>query len=112
MSDGIAIIVPVGFLDGAAVEGGTLLEYDRWDAARAALLGEYESAVLVSDGIPADRFPLMAAAVKGCGYPVIEVRTARWDGVEHSTLSAACVGVISGFGIRGVEAALGVLRRG
>ncbi|MEX2080261.1 MAG: hypothetical protein WEC33_01480 [Dehalococcoidia bacterium] len=105
----IAVIAPKGFTAGLDLGGATLLEYDDWDAARAALLGQYGAAVLVSDGIPADRFPVMAAAVRQAGYPVIEVRSARWEGSEHSTLSAACRGVIAGFGPAGVVAALKAL---
>jgi 3-dehydroquinate dehydratase len=48
-------------------------------------------------------------AIRAAGAQVVEVRFTRWDGEEHSEVSAACRGVIAGFGMEGVAAAVGLL---
>lgn len=63
-------------------------------------------AVIWSDALPASEVP---AGVQDHPVPVIEVRSARWDGATPSPLSAACRGVVSGFGVGGVAAALSLL---
>lgn len=73
-----------------------------------ALRGD-DPAVLCSDGFREGWLEPVAAAIRERGAPVIEVRSERWDGVTQSPVSAACRGVISGFGARGVTAAAGVL---
>lgn len=65
--------------------------------------------VLVSDGLHADTEAAVAAAIRSAPGPVVEVRSLRWDGESPSPVSAACRGVISGFGAAGVAAAVGVL---
>jgi hypothetical protein len=76
-----------------------------------ALAGPWEAAVLVTDGIPEASLDSIAQAVRASGRPVIEVRSARWDGASASPVSAACRGVISGFGPAGVAAAAAMLQR-
>jgi 3-dehydroquinate dehydratase len=78
----------------------------------AALAGTFECAVLWSDGLHGSELEAVATAVRECERPVIEVESERWDGFSHSPLSAACKGVISGFGFAGVEAAAHLLRHG
>ena len=74
-----------------------------------AALGETTSGVvLCSDGLSAAEHE-RAAAVAAAGAAVVEVRSASWDGETHSPLSAACVGVIAGFGLAGVSAAVDLL---
>ena len=63
-------------------------------------------AVIWSDGLDADSLEAVAAAVRDRAGACIEVRSDRWDGQTFSPLSAACRGVISGFGERGLEAAV------
>ncbi len=106
---GLAVIAPRGYLDGVALGGATLLEFEDFEGARAALLGSYAGAVLVSDTIPADRHAVVASAVRAAGYPVIEVQSRPWRGEEHSLLTAACRGVVAGFGAAGVGAAVRAL---
>jgi 3-dehydroquinate dehydratase len=72
----------------------------------AAKAGEAEGAIIVSDGIAAEELDAVAAAVRGWTGTCIEVRGAAWDGTTFSPLSAACKGVISGFGDDGLRRAL------
>ena len=68
--------------------------------------------MLASDGLAPAGEAAVAAAIVRAGVRVIEVRAARWDGRTHSALSAACRGVISGFGIvAGVKAAVALTPR-
>ena len=94
-----------------AIEGARLVEASSSAALATALAAPgWDAAVLVSEGlVPAD-LAALAAAVTAAGRPVIEVPFARWDGESYSPLSAACRGVISGFGAAGIAAALEVLR--
>lgn len=73
------------------------------------LLASYAAAIIVSDGFSEAQLAELAAAVRTSGIVAVEVRTARWDGQTPSPLSAACRGVISGFGEAGIAAALGFL---
>ncbi len=51
----------------------------------------------------------MGAAIRERTAPCIEVRLASWDGESHSPISAACRGVISGFGVGGLARAAELL---
>lgn len=73
------------------------------------ILAAHDAAVIVSDGFGEDALTQLAAAIRGSGTPVIEVRAARWDGEASSPLSGACRGVISGFGDAGIAAAARLL---
>lgn len=66
--------------------------------------------VLVSDSIADTELTRVAGAVNQSGTPCIEVRSEPWDGTTFSPLSAACRGVISGFGIAAIPHAIDVLR--
>lgn len=106
----VLLIVPAGSGEWMAAPAGARTGTYRAAADIAGLLaGEFEAAVLWSDGVPADDLPAVAAAVRACGKPVIEVHGERWDGTTFSPLSAACRGVISGFGANGVRAARDLL---
>jgi len=98
----VAVIVPAGMAAGGATVYATLGE------VLAALRGE-GPAVVCTDGLGGGWLEAVAAAIRERAGPVIEVRSERWDGVTHSPVSAACRGVISGFGASGVAAAVGVL---
>lgn len=105
MSD-VLVLAPAA----AAVppEARRTLRIARYRDARdlaAALEGAFAAAVLWSDGLDAEGLVAAAEAVQACGRPVVEVQARRWDGFTHSPLSAACRGVISGFGFAGVVAA-------
>ncbi len=67
--------------------------------------------VLCSDGFSAAEREQVAAAVAAASAAVVEVRSESWDGETHSPLSAACVGMIAGFGLAGVSAAAALLRQ-
>jgi 3-dehydroquinate dehydratase len=75
----------------------------------SALEGSFSAAVLWSDGLSGDDLGIAAEAVRTAGRPVVEVQARRWDGFSHSPLSAACKGVISGFGVAGIVAAAKLL---
>jgi hypothetical protein len=65
--------------------------------------------VLISDGLDAAGLEALAAAVGESGRPCIEVRSERWDGQSPSPLSAACRGVIAGFGVAAAHQAAALL---
>ena len=85
--------------------------YGSADEAARTLAGTEGPAILVSDGLMESELGGVARAVAGRTGRVIEVRSERWDGAISSPLSAACRGVISGFGSGGVAAALALLER-
>lgn len=90
------------------------VELRRYAAAAdliAALAAAEGDAVLCCDGIDAADLADVAAAVRAAPGTVVEVRSAPWDGETHSPLSAACAGVIAGFGLDGVRAAALLLLR-
>lgn len=67
-------------------------------------------AVICTDTIAEEEAESVAAAIRERSAPCIEVRLAAWDGESHSPVSAACNGVISGFGVDGVVRAAQYLR--
>lgn len=67
-------------------------------------------AVVWSDGLFEDDPTEIAPFVRARAAATIEVRADRWDGRTPSHLSAACRGVISGFGVNGVKRAVELLR--
>ena len=85
--------------------------YSSGHEAAATLARSAFAAILVSDGLAESELADVATAVAGRTGRVIEVRAERWDGASFSPLSAACRGVISGFGSAGVAAALALLER-
>ncbi len=52
----------------------------------------------------------VADAIAAVTGTVIQVELESWDGVTHSAVSAACAGVIAGFGTAGIAAAVALLR--
>ncbi len=54
----------------------------------------------------------IASAAAALAGTVIQVELESWDGVTHSAISAACAGVIAGFGTAGIAAAVALLREG
>ena len=88
-----------------------VLRYTSAHEAATALRARTGPAVFLSDGLQEPELEEVAQAVRGGPVvAVIEVRAQRWDGRTWSPVSAACRGVISGFGLRGVDAALRALR--
>jgi hypothetical protein len=79
--------------------------------AVVALKASDAPAVLVTDGLDQEDLDSLASVIRERGGPCIEVRSARWDGETQSPVSAACRGVISGFGANGVRRAAELLAR-
>lgn len=78
--------------------------------AVAALAAATGDVVLCTDG-PAGQAEI-AEAVAAVGGSVVHVERDAWDGEARSPVSAACRGVIAGFGTAGVGAAVAILRDG
>lgn len=95
---------------GDPLKGVRFIPYDDAEAAAGALEKDGRTAVISSDGLPVGKLEMVARAVRDRQGHTIEVRSTRWDGQTTSPLSAACRGVILGFGAAGVLAAIGLLR--
>ena len=54
----------------------------------------------------------VAEAIATVAGTVIEVALEAWDGEAHSAVSAACAGVIAGFGVAGISTAVALLVEG
>lgn len=107
MSRQLIVVAPASAAGGLALQGAALRLYHTASEAAAALQAPgWDAAVLLSDAIPPAEEPALATAVRAAGRPVIEVRRERWDGETWSPLTAVCRGVISGFGLAGVAAAV------
>jgi len=109
VTPGVLVLAPPGAL--AAPPGARLVACQGAREVAAALAVGREPAVLLSDGLDEAGQQTVAAAVRASGRPVVEVRGVRWDGETQSPLSAACRGVISGFGNAGVAAAVALIER-
>ena len=81
-----------------------------FDAA-IALKASDAPAVLVTDGLDQEDLETLASVLRERSAPCIEVRSQRWDGETQSPVSAACRGVISGFGANGIREACTFLAR-
>ncbi len=99
--------LPAPPLDGCELRGYATA------AEVVAALGEAAgSVVLCSDGLAIDDLGVVAealAAVDDGTTTIVEVQHERWDGETQSPVSAACAGVIAGFGPAGVAAAVALL---
>lgn len=104
-------LLPVGAPAPDLPDGVVPLPYAAVTDVIAALAGADGGAVLCADGIDDADLADVAAAVRAAPGTVVEVRSAPWDGETHSPLSAACAGVIAGFGLEGVRAAALLLLR-
>ena len=104
----VLVLVPQG-ADVSVPAGTRFASFADADAAAAALAAHEGPAVILSDSLDAAGAESVAKAVRSGGHPVIEVRSERWDGTTWSPLSAACRGVIAGFGTRAVTAAVTIL---
>ena len=93
---------------GAGGEGARVVAVSTLAEAIGALSAAAGPVVVVSDGMDDSCQDGLAVAIRARPEPAIEVRGERSDGVSHSPLSAACRGVISGFGDAGIRAAVGL----
>ena len=91
-------------------EGVLFLPFHTAFDAAVALKASDAPAVLVTDGLDLEDLDSLAAAIRERSAPCIEVRSSRWDGETPSPISAACRGVISGFGADGIRRAAELLR--
>jgi hypothetical protein len=111
----VLVLVPQGAVpDDTMIEGCRVV---RWrsgsDVVRElnrAVAGGLGGVVLVSDGLPPDQVPTITETVRMCRVPVVEVRSAQWDGLSRLDIAAAGKGMVSGFGMEGAWAAARALR--
>ena len=104
---GVLVILPAGLAPPPLPEGVEVRAGATAADAAAALAAATGDAVLCVDGLgDAAAIAEAAASVEGT---VIEVVQGAWDGETHSAVSAACAGVIAGFGAAGVIAAVALL---
>lgn len=102
----VHVLVPEG------IEAGIAGAVRYWPAQLPDRLAEFPGPVaLVTDGIDGTAAEAVAQAVQQHSSPVVEVRLAHWDGLEHLPIGAACRGVIAGFGERGVREAIRFLEQ-
>lgn len=88
----------------------TVVRYHTAQEAMRELGGSAGAVVFVSDALLPEDLPAVAEAVRASNKRCIEVRAGAWDGATVSPLSAACAGVVSGFGSAGVTRAVELLR--
>lgn len=93
------------------IDGAVLVPFTSTLDVVVSLKASQLPAVICTDTIPPDESESVVTAIRERTAPCIEVRLAGWDGESHSPISAACRGVISGFGPAGVVRAADLLRR-
>lgn len=87
-----------------------IVRYRSAPEAIGEFAGSAGAVIIVSDGLHPEDLPAVAEAVRASTKPCIEVRGGGWDGTTFSPLSAACRGVVSGFGPAAVARAVELLR--
>lgn len=68
--------------------------------------GFHGGAVIVLDALTDDEVAALQRLLADSGRESIAVLVRRWDGLEPLPLASQCRGIISGFGMAGVSAAL------
>ena len=107
----VSLLLPAARIDGIeAIPGTVRLTYGNALDLVVTLRATSNPAVVWSDGLAEDSLEAVAAAIRDRQGDCIEVRSEAWDGRTFSPLSAACRGVISGFGERGLAAAVALIR--
>ncbi|MDE2668408.1 MAG: hypothetical protein OXI51_02010 [Chloroflexota bacterium] len=104
---GVLVILPAGVAPPPLPEGVEVRPCATSGEVAAALRQAGGDVVLCVDGLPDAE--VIAGAVRTVEAAVILVEPDAWDGETHSPVSAACSGVIAGFGIAGVSAAVALL---
>jgi hypothetical protein len=105
MSGRVLLLVPRGAVpdDAGIPDACSLVVWHVADDIVRAMAGVDTDAVasvlLVSDGLRGDDLSAVVEAVRRCGVPIVEVRSAQWDGFERLELATVCKGVVSGFGV-------------
>ncbi len=91
------------------IDGAVLVPFTSTLDVVVSLRASPLPAVICTDTIPPDESESLVTAIRERAGPSIEVRLAGWDGESHSPISAACRGVVSGFGTAGVVRAANLL---
>ena len=107
----VLVLVPREFPVSGLPEGAMFVPFQAAFDAVVALKASDAPAVLVTDGLDPEDLDSLAAIIRERTGPCIEVRSERWDGETQSPVSAACRGVISGFGANAVRRAAELLER-
>ena len=105
---GVLVILPAGVAPPPLPEGVEVRTCATSGDVAAALRQAGGDVVLCVDGLPDAE--VIAGAVRTAEATVILVEPGAWDGETHSPVSAACTGVVAGFGVTGVSAAVALLR--
>ena len=106
----LLVILPAGVVPPPFPEGVEVRACGNSGEVAAALRQAGGDVVLCVDGLPDAE--MIAGAVRTVEATVILVEAEAWDGETHSPVSAAGTGVIAGFGIAGVSAAVALLLDG
>ena len=103
----VRVLAPIGaaLLDLPGVEA---VRFENVEGLVAGLKRQ-SRVVIVSDGLEPDDLLKVAQAIRDGGVMAIEVQSHGWDGESHSPLTAACRGVIGGFGLSAVSYAVEML---
>lgn len=101
----VLILVPAAVGAVPTLAGARIAAFATPAEAAAILAADPSPAVILTDTLDAAAQETIAGALRDHTRPCIEVRSARWDGVSPSPLSAACRGVISGFGTNALATA-------
>ncbi len=106
----VLVLLPAGAAPPALPDGVEVRTCATPAEAVAALAATTGDVVLCVDGLGgAAEIAEAVASVRGS---VIQVEQDAWDGEAHSPVSAACRGVVAGFGVAGVVAAVALLGDG
>ncbi len=103
------VLVPRGTAVSGLIETAMFVPFHTAFDAAVALKASDAPAVLVTDGLELEDLEMLASVLRERSAPCIEVRSERWDGETASPVSAACRGVISGFGSHGIARAASLL---
>ena len=103
----VLVILPAGLTPPPLPDGVEVRACGSSGEVADALRQAGGDVVLCVDGLPDAE--VIAGAVRTAEATVILVEPGAWDGETHSPVSAACTGVIAGFGIAGVGAAVALL---
>jgi len=105
----VLVLVPRGIPVTGLPAGVLFVPFQTTVDAVVSLRASDAPAVVCTDGLDAEDLDSLAAAIRGRSATCIEVRSDGWDGESPSPVSAACRGVVSGFGSHGIRRAAELL---
>ncbi len=107
------VYLPAGTPDFALDSGDiNVVHYESSEQLAGLLASNGNDPVVIMTGdLSSEDQEIVAAAIREHSLRAVEVRAERWDGFSASPLSAACRGVIAGFGANGIPAAIAVQRQ-